>query len=108
MADQPQEFVDVMVPSFRAPAYVAIEGERDYQDKKWGDSAAATPAEMLLAIDDYVGEAKRFWSRNERPQCDEFVLNAMRKIAAMAVAVMEKHGVRYREAEGPRPVGYSE
>ena len=90
----------------------ALLGERAYQDQKWNEDTTASggrhsPAEWLLYIEDYVREAKQFTSRNPNPQADVFVLNAMRKIAAMAVACQEQNGVYTRDIEGARPMGFS-
>lgn len=97
--------VDALAPAKRARVIVALNEERDYQDQKWGNDVAASPIEWLVAIEDYVAEAKRYWARNPKPQCDEFALHTMRKVGAMAVAAMEKHGVRTRGHEGSRPIG---
>jgi len=54
-----------------------------------------------------VREAKQYTSRNSNPGADKFVLNALRKIGAMAVAAQEQNGVQTRQVEGARPMGFS-
>jgi len=92
--------------------YAAIDGERTYQNEKWSADTTETggrhePYVWLGIIQDYRNEADHFWCRNPNPQADEFVLNALRKIAALAVAALEQNGVRTRQTEGPRPVGFT-
>ena len=96
----------------REEVFAAINGEREYQDSKWSadrtDSGGShTVDEWLVYIEDYVNEAKHFTSRNSNPKAREFVLNALRKIGAMAVAAQEQNGVRTRAIEGPRPEGFT-
>ena len=95
-----------------AEVIAALEDERAYQDLKWNADTTASggfhsPTEWLVYIEDYVREAKQFTSRNAEPQATEFVINALRKIGAMAVAAQQQNGVRARFQEGGRPVGFS-
>jgi hypothetical protein len=90
----------------------ALKHERAYQDMKWNAGTTAsggqhTPTEWLVYIEDYIREATQFTSRHPEPEATHFVLHAMRKIGAMAVACQEQNGVRTREREGPRAEGFS-
>lgn len=103
---------EVQNKATRAEVYAAIDGEREYQNGKWSLDTTETggrhePFIWLAIIDDYVREAKAFWCRNPNPQADDFVKNALRKIAALGVAGLEQNGVIERKTEGPRPVGFS-
>lgn len=103
---------EVQNKAMRATVYAAIDGERAYQDRKWSEDTTQTggrhePYVWLGIIRDYVREADTFWCRNPNPQADIFVMNALRKIAALAVAAQEQNGVWTRITEGPRPVGFS-
>jgi hypothetical protein len=94
--------------AMRGTVYAAIDGERAYQDSKWpATELGVGPSliEWLVFIEDYVAEAKRYVSRNTPVASDDFARNALRKVAAMAVAGLEQHGVTTREKEGPRPIG---
>jgi hypothetical protein len=91
----------------RNVVYLAIEGERAYQDRKWPDNLHST-LEYLVYMEDYIAEAKRVLSRRPDPEAKEFALHTVRKVAAMAVAAMEQNGVKTRDVEGARPVGYVE
>jgi len=78
----------------------AIKGEREYQDKLWGDAMSGGRHEVpgwILYIEDYLHEARSAVSRYASPECDEKALHTMRKIAAMCVACMEQNGVRFRD-----------
>ena len=88
----------------RKEVYEAIDGERAYQEQKWPGHQHSL-LEWLVYIDDYSAEAKRFASRNPDPIAADFLRNAARKIAALAVAGLEQNGVRTREQEGGRLVG---
>jgi len=96
----------------RATVYAAIDGEREYQNAKWSADTTESggwhePYVWLGIIRDYVREADTFWCRNPNPQADDFVKNALRKIAALSVAGLEQNGVILRSVEGARPVGFS-
>jgi hypothetical protein len=85
---------DLMVINFedltpRGKAFLAIDGEREYQDEKWGKDhpheidAFATYLRRYTAILDQVATA---------PSGDKEKLDIVRKIGALAVACMEQHG----------------
>jgi len=52
--------------------------------------------EFLTYIESYTREAIEVGCRRPDPEAKEFALHALRKIAALAVAAMEQHGVRER------------
>lgn len=94
----------------RAEVYAVIDGEREYQDQKWdpAEHHVHNVTEWLVYMEDYINEAKRIVSRRPDPEAVEFALHTVRKVGAMAVACLEQNGVRSRNAEGPRVVGYVE
>ena len=99
--------------ALQADVLYALKQEREYQDRKWSvdttlSGGRHTPTEWLVYIEDYVREAKQFTSRRSEPQATYFVLHAMRKIGAMAVACQEQNGCLTRQIEGSRPEGFSE
>lgn len=81
----------------RAEIYAAIDGERDYQDKKW-PAHYHSNVEFLVYIRDYVDEALHLASRNDDSVTISACTNGLRKIAALAVAAMEQNGVLPRTA----------
>jgi hypothetical protein len=79
----------------RQEVYKAIDSEREYQDSKWKGSPH-TLTEWLVFIEDYTAEAKHLLSRNWDAEVATQASDIMRKIAGMAVAALEEHGVRER------------
>lgn len=85
----------------RMEIYKAIDGERAYQDG-WKDPTLTTSQglhsvqEFLTYIESYTREAIEIGCRRPDPAALEHGLHALRKIAALAVAAMEQHGVRER------------
>lgn len=76
----------------RAEVYSIIDGERAYQDHKWG-----TPPERQQPVGAYLTvlrviltKAERAWVENPG---DLEALEGMRKLAATAVACLEQHGI---------------
>lgn len=83
----------------RKEVYVALDGERDYQDGLWGPTGSQglhSVTEFLVFMEDYVKEALHYVSRNAEPGASEVALNIVRKVAAMGVACMEQHGAPHR------------
>lgn len=87
-------------PIARAEAFEAINSERDYQDKVWGNSASSkvegtgrTLDEFALYIHGYANDLAALASHIDEP---EEKLNFVRKIAGLAVACMEQHGAPKR------------
>jgi len=96
----------------RDEVFEAINEERSYQQSKWNENVTDsgglhTLPEWLLYVESYVNEAKHVYSRFPNPQGRVFCQHALRKIAALAVAALEDHGVVTRAEEGPRPIGYT-
>lgn len=94
----------------RQAIFDAISQERDYQDSKWTADVTRTAGkhsihEYMSFISDYAAEANWAFCRLPAPHCDHIAIHTMRKIAALAVACMEQHGVLTREFEGARAVG---
>lgn len=81
--------------STRPFVYCAIDGERDYQDKRWGTHTKPGIGDFIALIDEYSERARKAWAEgNDGP-----ALHHMRKIAALAVRAMEIHGAQTREQE---------
>ena len=87
----------------RSEVYKALDSERDYQDKRWegyvgldGTHANATDRtldEFILYMEEYIRRAREeSVSGNEAEG-----LNMVRKVAALGVGCMEKHGAPQRE-----------
>jgi hypothetical protein len=82
----------------RSIVYEAIDGERDYQDERWGGSGTHgvhSVTEFLTYIQDYTNEALHIESREE--DANQKALHIVRKIAALGVACMEQHGAPNRQ-----------
>jgi hypothetical protein len=82
-----------MASTIRADVYRVIDGERDYQDKLWGQgdaNGALSVGEEILLIEQYSAMARAAWARTAAPEID--ALDIIRKIAGMTVRCMENHG----------------
>jgi hypothetical protein len=82
----------------RAEVYAAIDGERDYQDRRW--NAETTPTEgnhsveeFVLYMEHYLQEARRLLSTQASPKATRDGLDFVRKVTAMGVACMEQNGL---------------
>lgn len=85
----------------RDEVYAAIDGERDYQDTKWGSTLSSgrlgngerTIDEFVMYTAGYAGKllnyASEFGDGVEK-------LRIIRKIAGLCVACMEQHGAPKR------------
>lgn len=85
----------------RDAVYAALDGEREYQNRKWKEDTTLsggkhTPAEWLVYLQDYLTEAFHQASRYSDPGSRVMVLGTIRKIAAMGVACMEQNGAPLR------------
>lgn len=81
--------------STREEVYKVIDGERDYQEKRWARPAHNhSNTEYLVYIQHYVNQAFTAVSTQDG---DQATLSALRKIAALAVAAMEENGVEARK-----------
>lgn len=88
----------------RKRVYDLVDGERDYQDSKWGSDPQShhsnhSPEEWFMYIEDYVNEAKHILSREAYGDCEQKAICIMRKVAGMAVCAMEQNGALSREEE---------
>lgn len=78
----------------RQKVYDAIDAERLYQTKKYGNhhDRALGLADFILVIEEELAEAKREFVRNGRV----FSLREVLQVAAVCVACLEMHGVEER------------
>ena len=83
----------------RKQVYDLIDGERDYQDKKWQGEEYRDHSieEWLIYMEDYINEAKHYFAREPYEIRTPKGQAIMRKIAAMAVCAMESNGAPPRE-----------
>ncbi|QNH71516.1 hypothetical protein PP938_gp038 [Rhizobium phage AF3] len=79
-------------------AVEAVREEYVYAAEKW--NIATTPTrgehsttEYLVYIDDYLREAKTFVTRNADPHANQLALDALRKIANLAITAMIQNGI---------------
>src|SRR5579872_3794032 len=89
----------------RLKVYLAIDGERDYQNATW-PAPLTSVGDAILLIGHYHDKARRAWATEQRPEKN--ALGQLRKIAAIAVRAMEENGVVFRDGyeRGPDgPVG---
>ena len=87
----------------RSEVYAAIDGEREYQDKRWTEGTTASRGihsleEWFAYIGDYVNEAEHILARENKQDADPKALGIMRKVTAMGVCAMEQHGAPSRVA----------
>ena len=79
----------------REDVYKLIDGEREYQNKRWNESTTVSknihpnPEDWLCYIQDYLTEAIHIISREARQDANPKVMAIIRKITAMGVAAME-------------------
>lgn len=77
----------------RKDVYKLIDGERDYQQRRWGQAPSGgihtQPEEWIVFIEDYLTEAKHILAREASPECDVKAMAILRKVAAMCVSAME-------------------
>jgi len=86
----------------REEVYKVIDTERDYQDKKWGNTLSGgrpgngerTVDEFILYISGYSDKTKAFAAEFADT---EKKLDMIRKVAGLCVACMEQHGALKRE-----------
>jgi hypothetical protein len=80
----------------RQRIYKILDGERDYQDERWGTDPNRNHeiASWILYMEDYLKEAKTIASRNED---ETLALDALRKVVALGVKCFEVHGVSERK-----------
>jgi hypothetical protein len=90
----------------RVEVYEAVDTEREYQQLRWGtdgiDNGQHPVGSYLTLLDTYLRQAQDAWSTNVG---NEPALNAIRKVAGIAVACMEQNGAPLRNLENVVPAG---
>jgi hypothetical protein len=88
----------------RQEVYLAIDSERDYQDRVWVensgkavDQPVRTVAEELLMLEDYVVRARTAWTNAPRATEVEITTDIIRKCAGICVRAMQNHGAPLRK-----------
>lgn len=90
-----------IAPATRSEVYAAIDGERAYQEG-WNDPELTdsggrhSNVEFLAMIQYYTNNALGTATIRPDPAAKRETADALRKIAALAVAAMEQNGVCYR------------
>lgn len=80
----------------RDDVYKLIDGEREYQKKRWNPDTTITGGihhvtDYLVYMQDYIHEAMHIVSRAADPSASDQALEIIRKITAMGVACMEQN-----------------
>ena len=80
----------------RKDVFIAIEHERDCQDKKWGnlDEHTHEVGSYLTIMRQLLNDAERAYMSQRG---DIGALDELRKVVAVGVACMEQHGVPARK-----------
>lgn len=73
----------------RKLVYAAIDRERDYQNRKWGDKPH-TVGEWLLIMEAELEEAKRAWTKGDG---DSDAKRELLQVIAVGVAALEQHDI---------------
>jgi hypothetical protein len=86
----------------RSDVYKLIDGERDYQDKRWSaittiSKGIHTPDEFVLYMLDYLNEAQHVLSRESATTGRPKAMEIIRKITAMGVSAMEQNETNPRQ-----------
>jgi hypothetical protein len=85
----------------RSEVYSALDGERDYQDRKYPavNGYSATPEGFLLVLEELVSLARYEATQGHLPPLGDgsVIMSHIRKIGATAVRAMEQHGAVRRE-----------
>lgn len=79
----------------RNDVYELIDGERDYQDKRFPagvSGISASPEGFLLVVQHVLNQAIESWSKTDVPKDDAVAMSFLRKIGATTVRAMEQHG----------------
>lgn len=82
--------------------FAAIEGEREYQERKHGHTdhrGIHSVTEWLVYIEQYLQQAKQIVTHHSDPDASKRALCVIRKVAAMGVACMEQNGIVTRMEE---------
>lgn len=86
----------------RSEVYAVIDGERDYQDKRFSPvgGVSATPEGFLLIVEELSAQARAAITQGHLPPLGDgsVALDFLRKIGATCVRAMEQHGTVARVA----------
>ena len=88
----------------REEVYDAVDSERSYQQTMW-DGYNGEPdnplevGEFLTLLEEYVAQARATWCKERTKEAPDS-LNAVRKVAGIAVNCMEQHGAPHRVIGG--------
>jgi hypothetical protein len=82
-------YTNVGIPALREAVYRVIDGERDYQDHKWGNLDDSNSVGDFLT---YMANLQRESDSKSEVDLPEASLDIIRKLTAVAVACMERHG----------------
>lgn len=84
----------------REEVYKVIDGERDYQDSKWGvQNDLGKPTESYIVyMQAYLDQAVKDITFNSG---DRKALDTLRKVVGLGVACFESNGVPERTADSP-------
>lgn len=80
----------------RQQVYKIIDGERDYQDRKWGGRThddKKSVGDFIVYMDQYLFRAKEYLTKNPNKT---YAMDAIRKLTALGIAAMETHGALTR------------
>jgi hypothetical protein len=93
-------------PSARLHVYMALDGERDYQQEKHGNTdhrGIHSVTEYLVYIEQYLNQAKHIVTHHSDPDAKKRALCAIRKVTALGIACMEQNGIVTRQEEQEMP-----
>lgn len=88
-------------PLAREVAYDAIDGEREYQDARLGNSRREGTDDnrdlgsLILLMDAYLHKVKTAYA-GPHPEGKFAALDQIRKVTALGILAMEKHGAMMR------------
>jgi len=79
----------------RKEVYEAIDSEREYQIRKWGDNAkhGHEVGAYLTLLRRHLALAEIHWSQSGT---DYLALDELRQILAIGVSCAEQHGINFR------------
>lgn len=84
-----------MRPEVRERVYEALDGEREYQEKKWsgyrGDGDTPSMADTIACMESYMSKAKEEWV-NGPGKSPHTSRDMLRKVVALGVRHLEIHG----------------
>lgn len=79
----------------RSAVYGVVDGERDYQESKWGEGGKnRTVPEYILFMEHHLEKARRIASTVTDTK---EALDSVRKVTALGIACMEENGAPRRE-----------